>query len=103
LRLKAYLCIAAQRVDDIQPLARHGGIEPALQVAELLVARAKVALPDQYLLDAIGQVLVGRLATPQLGEVVGLLLLLVVLVDLGLRHGHRVVRAGAGGHHGACV
>jgi hypothetical protein len=88
------LCVATERIDNVQPLARHGGIEAALQVAELPVAGADVALGGQRFLDAVGQVLVGRLAAPQLGEVVGLLLLVVLLVDLRLRHGHRVVRPG---------
>lgn len=98
--MKTHLCVAAERIDNIQSLSRHGGIEAALQVAQVLVGDGDLAFADERLLDAIGQRLVGRLPTPQLGEVVRLLLLVMLLVDLGLRHGHRVVRAGR--HHGAC-
>jgi hypothetical protein len=89
---RTYLSIAAQRVDNVQPFPRHGGIQPPLEVAKVLVRGGDIA-PDQCLLDSIGQRLVGRLSTPELCKVIRLLLLLMLLVDLRLRDGHRMVRA----------
>jgi hypothetical protein len=30
---EAYLCIPTQRINNIQPLPRHGGVEAALEIA----------------------------------------------------------------------
>lgn len=97
-RGSVYLCAAIDRVGNVQPLARHGRVEPALVVPQLLVPRDAVAEHD--LLDAVGHRLVGGLAAAALGRLARLCVRHLLLLDLRLRHRHRRVRAG--GHHRAC-
>jgi len=91
--------VAVGRVDDVETLPRHGGVETPLEVLQLLIPLDAIA--DDDLLDAVGYRFVRGLPAAALGRLVGQVLGLLLLLELRLAHGQRgVLSLLCRSHHG---
>ena len=50
--VRSYLGVPTDRVDDIEALPSHGGIQPTLEISQFPVSLCAIA--DAALLDALG-------------------------------------------------
>lgn len=73
----------ARVVDNVEALARHGGIESALDILQVLIPLNTLGI-NNAVLDAVRHVLVGRPAATSLSKLTGMRLSLLLLGNLGL-------------------